>query len=50
MWTNVLQVNLSIIKKSTIVLKKHGSYHIENVFKINIVNEKLIFNFELISL
>jgi len=28
----------------------HGSYHVENVFKINIVNAKLVINFELISL
>jgi len=43
-----LQINLSIIKKPTIFLKKHGSYRVEHLFKINIVNEKLVSNFSIL--
>jgi len=49
MRTNVLQINLSIINKPTIFLKKHGFYCVENVFKINVVNEKLVSNFSILS-
>jgi len=45
----VLQINLRMIKKPTIFLKKHGSYREENLFKINIVNEKLVSNFLILS-
>jgi len=45
----VLQINLSIIKTTTIFLKKHGSYRVENVFKISIVNEQLVSNFSILS-
>jgi len=46
---HVLKINLSIIKTPTIFLKKHGSYHVENLFKINTVKEKLVSNFSILS-
>jgi len=36
---HALQINLRIVKNPTIFLKKHGSYRVENLFQIYIVNE-----------
>jgi len=40
---------ICVIKKTIIFKKKHGSYRVENLFKINVVNEKLVSSFSILS-